>query len=100
MHARITWGRVKPGHWESYEAAYRHELLAAGRPAGLRGRLLLRDTEDRDTGGTVSLWDSEADLRNYEQGELRARVLPLLQEHFSGEFHTHCCEVRHLGQLD
>jgi heme-degrading monooxygenase HmoA len=100
MHARITWGRVKPGQWEAYEDAYRRELLTAGRPQGLRGRLLVRDTEDPDSGGTVSLWESEADLRSYEQGDLRARVLPILQEHFSGEFHTHCCEVRHLGLVD
>ena len=48
----------------------------------------------------MSLWDSEADLRAYEQGELRARILPMLEEHFAGEFNTHCCEVRHLGLVD
>lgn len=100
MHARITWGRVKPGEWDAYEEAYRRELLAAARPEGLRGRLLVRDTEDRDSGGTVSLWDSEEALRAYEQGELRARILPELEQHFAGEFHTHCCEVRHLGLID
>jgi heme-degrading monooxygenase HmoA len=100
MHARITWGAVKPGHWEAYEEAYRRELVAAERPDGLRGRLLLRDTDEPDSGGTVSLWETEADLRAYEAGELRARVLPVLEEHFSGEFHTHCCEVRHLGLVD
>ncbi len=100
MHARITWGRVKAGHWDEFEEAYRRELLAAGRPAGLRGRLLVRDTDDHDSGGTVSLWETEDDLRAYEQGELRARVLPSLEQHFGGEFHTHCCEVRHLGLVD
>jgi heme-degrading monooxygenase HmoA len=100
MHARITWGRVKPGAWEAYEATYRRQLLTAERPAGLRGRLLVRDTEDRDSGGTVSLWETEADLRAYEDGELRARVLPQMQEHFGGEFHVHRCEVRHLGLID
>lgn len=100
MHARITWGRVKPGHWEAFEKDYRELLLAAGRPDGLRGRLLVRDTDEQDSGGTVSLWDDEASLRTYEEGELRGRVLPSLERHFDGEFHTHCCEVRHLGILD
>jgi heme-degrading monooxygenase HmoA len=100
MHARITWGRVKPGHWEQFEAAYRRALVETGHPDGLRGRLLLRDTDERDSGGTVSLWNDEQALRSYEQGELRARVLPSLEEHFDGDFHTHCCEVRHLGMFD
>lgn len=100
MHARITWGKVKPGHWDAYEEIYRRETLADGRPQGLRGRVLVRDTDDPDSGGTISLWETEEDLRAYEQGELRARVLPLMQEHFSGDFHTHSCEVRHLGLLD
>lgn len=100
MHARITWGTVKAGHWEQFEAVYRSEIAGGERPAGLRGRLLVRDTEDGDSGGTVSLWESEEDLRAYESGELRARVLPLLEQHFGGTFHTHCCEVRHLALLD
>jgi heme-degrading monooxygenase HmoA len=100
VHARITWGSVKPGHWDKFEAAYREALLSTGRPEGLRGRLLVRDTEEVDSGGTVSLWDDERTLRAYEEGELRARVLPSLEEHFEGDFHTHCCEVRHLGMLD
>jgi heme-degrading monooxygenase HmoA len=100
MHARITWGRVKPGHWDLYEKAYREHLLATERPEGLRGRLLLRDTDDPDSGGTVSFWDGEEDLRIYEQGDLRARVFPVLEQHFSGDFNTHRCEVRHLGLVD
>jgi heme-degrading monooxygenase HmoA len=100
MHARITWGSVKPGHWDAYEELYRQELLAAAKPLGLRGRLLVRDADDPESGGTVSLWDSEEEMRAYEDGELRARILPLMSEHFSGEFHTHRCEVRHLGLVD
>ena len=100
MHARITWGRVKSGEWERYEETYRRKLLTAARPAGLRGRLLVRDTEDRDQGGTVSLWETAADLRAYEEGALRADVLPTMKEHFSGDFEIHRCEVRHLGFVD
>jgi heme-degrading monooxygenase HmoA len=100
MHARITWGSVKPGHWEEYETIYRSELLADARPQGLRGRVLIRDVDDPDSGGTISFWDSQEDLRAYEEGELRAKILPRMEEHFKGEFHTHRCEVRHLGLLD
>jgi heme-degrading monooxygenase HmoA len=100
VHTRITWGKVKPGHWDEYERIYHAELVAAERPPGLLGRILVRDTEDTDSGGTVSLWETAADLQAYEESELRARVLPLMEEHFSGHFHSHACEVRHLGLLD
>ncbi|HXC76091.1 MAG TPA: antibiotic biosynthesis monooxygenase [Candidatus Acidoferrum sp.] len=100
MHARITWGTVKPGHWEEYEAAYRQEVLSREKPAGLRGRMLVRDSDDQDSGATVSLWDSEADMLAYEQGALTSRVLPALEQHLIGKFHTHRCEVRHLGLID
>lgn len=100
MHARITWGKVKPGHWAAYEEAYRTRLLTGERPDGLRGRLLLRDVDDPDSGGTVSLWETEEDLRAYEEGELRASILSAMEDHFSGDFHTHRCEVRHLGSFD
>lgn len=100
MHARITWGRVKPGRWDDYEAIYRGELLTGGKPQGLRGRALVRDVNDPDSGGTISFWDTEEDLVAYEEGELRAEILPKMQDHFNGDFHTHQCEVRHLGLID
>lgn len=100
MHARITWGRVTPGSWEAFEKDYRELLLASERPTGLRGRLLVRDIDDTDSGGTVSLWDDDVAMRSYEEGELRSRVLPSLERHFEGSFHTHRCEVRHLGIFD
>jgi heme-degrading monooxygenase HmoA len=100
VHARITWGRVKPGHWDQYEEIYRHGLLAAQTPEGLRGRVLIRDVDDPDSGGTISLWDTDEDLRAYEEGDVRAEILALMREHFGGTFHAHRCEVRHLGLLD
>jgi heme-degrading monooxygenase HmoA len=95
VYVRVTWGRVKPGSWEAYEHAYREVVLAgeAGVP-GLRRRILLRDTRDRDTGGTLSFWESAEAAAEYERGELHSRVLPALQEFFAGDFATHICEVR------
>jgi heme-degrading monooxygenase HmoA len=95
MHVRITWGRVKPGRWEDYEAAYQRIVVQGeGDVPGLRGRLLVRDVDDPDSGGTLSLWDSAEAARDYEQGDLRASVLPQLEEFFSGDFVTHVCEAR------
>jgi heme-degrading monooxygenase HmoA len=95
MHIRVTWGRVQPGRWDDYEAAYR-TVVAEGeqRVPGLRGRMLLRDAADPDSGGTLSLWEDEAAARAYEQGQLRTRVLPQLEQFFTGSFVTHVCELR------
>ena len=95
MHVRLTWGRVKPGLWDDYEAAYREVLLdeTTGVP-GLQGRILLRDVDDRDTGGTLSFWEDANAAQVYEDGELRSRVLPALEEFFAHDFITHICEVR------
>jgi heme-degrading monooxygenase HmoA len=100
MHARVTWGEVKAGQWEEYEATYRQEVLGAKRPAGLRGRILIRDSDNPDSGATLSLWDTEDEMLAYEQGELTARVLPALEQYLVGKFHTHRCEVRHLGLIE
>jgi heme-degrading monooxygenase HmoA len=56
--------------------------------------LLIRDVDDGDTGGTLSFWDSADAARAYEEGELRAAVLPQLSEFFAGEFISHVCEAR------
>lgn len=95
MHMRITWGRVKPGCWDDYEVAYKAGV-ADVEPAvpGLRGRLLIRDVEDPDAGGTLSLWESADAARAYEEGAVRRSVLPQLEQYFIGEFVTHVCEVR------
>jgi heme-degrading monooxygenase HmoA len=95
MHVRITWGRVKPESWDEYEAVYQRAVPDDdGSVPGLRGRMLLRDVDDPDTGGTLSLWDSAESARAYEAGDLRREVLPQLEPFFTGEFISHVCEVR------
>lgn len=95
MHLRITWGRLTPGSWENFEHDYRR-LVVDGEAdvPGLRGRMLLRDNIDGDTGGTLSLWDSAEAAQAYEDGEVREQVLPHLKQHFAGNYISHICEVR------
>ena len=95
MHVRLTWGRVKPGLWHDYEAVYRETLLdEANEVPGLQGRILLRDVADGDTGGTLSFWESADAAQTYEDGDLRSRVLPALEEFFAHDFIIHICEMR------
>ncbi len=64
MIMRITWGKLRPGSWNQFESTYNATVAAKGRNIkGLRGRWLLQDTDDKDTGVAISLWDSAADIQ-------------------------------------
>ncbi len=96
MYMRIIWGRIRPGQWDRYETAYKKVFLADN-PAidGLKGRWLVRDVNDADSGYSVSLWESSEKMRKYESGDFfRTEVKPALQPFFVDDFTTDHCEVR------
>ena len=96
MFMRIIWGRLRPGQWDQYEAAYKNALRpGAQNIKGLQGRWLVRDVNDPDAGYSVSLWDSMEAIERYESSEFfRRKVLAALQPFFVGDFTTNHCEVR------
>lgn len=102
MYVRLTWGRLNPGTWDSFEEAYRHTVLEVSDSVpGLRGRMLVRDVENPDAGGTLSLWDSAEAAQAYEQGPRRQDSLPAIQPFFAGDYTVHVCEMRaSSGQFD
>ena len=101
MMLRIIHGRLKPGTWESYERAYRDVVAAAGKIPGLKGRWLAHAVDDPDAGYTMSLWENEAAMSAYENGEvLQKTILPRLKPFFSGEYTTTRCEVRLAEEFD
>jgi heme-degrading monooxygenase HmoA len=74
-------------------------LSSAGsqrRPPPLgKGRWLAHAVDDPDAGYTMSLWESEAAIRSYENSEiLQKTILPQLTPFFSGDYTTTRCEVR------
>jgi heme-degrading monooxygenase HmoA len=93
MFIRISWGRVEPGKWDEYEAAFREGVAAAGRVDGLRGRIFSRDIDDPDTGYSVSLWDTAEAMDEYESGAAEREILPRIQPYFGGAFVTNRLEV-------
>jgi hypothetical protein len=45
--------------------------------------------DDPDAGYTMSLWENEAAMRSYENGEiLQTTILPRLKPFFSGDYTT------------
>jgi len=89
MIMRITWGKLRPGSWKDFEKTYHATVAAKGRHIkGLRGRWLLQDTEDKDTG---------FDMQAYEQSDLyRREFAPALQPFFVGDYKTYRCEVKYM----
>ena len=100
MQMRIVRGNVKPGSWADYERTYKEVMGKLGSVPGLQARWLARDTEHPDSGYSVSVWQSEQALRDYEQSKsLREMVMPALEKFFSGDFTVSHCEVVHADKI-
>ena len=101
MMVRIIHGKLKPGTWDSYERAYKEAIAKAGKIPGLKGRWLAHADDDPDAGYTISLWENDAAMRAYENGEiLQDTILPRLKPFFSGDYTTTRCEVRFAEEFD
>jgi len=97
MIMRITWGKLRANSWNDFEKTYRATVAAkGGKIKGLRGRWLLQDSQDKDTGFAVSLWESAADMQAYEKSELYTKEFaPALQPFFVGDYKTYRCDVKY-----
>ena len=95
MVIRITWGRLRVGAWSEFERTYRAKVSEGKTAKGLRGRLLVQDTADKDAGFAMSLWENLADIETYEQSELYQEVMATFQPFFVGEYKTYRCEVKY-----
>jgi heme-degrading monooxygenase HmoA len=95
MVIRITWGRLRAGAWNEFERAYQANVIDGKTVDGFRGRLLVQDSGDKDTGFAMSLWDNAADLEAYQQSAAFNECLATLEPFFVGEYKTHRCEVKY-----
>ncbi|HEY7382953.1 MAG TPA: antibiotic biosynthesis monooxygenase [Beijerinckiaceae bacterium] len=95
MFIRITWGKLKPGAWDDYEAAFRKVMPQTMGAAGMRGRWLIRDLDEKDAGYSIAMFESERDMRGYtENAEVRAAIREALDPFHTGEYTTKHCEVK------
>jgi heme-degrading monooxygenase HmoA len=94
MIARITWGKIKPGKWAEYARFWNEYATAAKGVAGSRGRVLLRDDGDKDSGYSISFWDSAADFEAHERmHEPLHAAMEKLRDCFVGQYVTTVTEV-------
>jgi len=53
MVSRITWGRLRAYAWSEFERSYRANVIDSKTVKGFRGRLLVQDSGDKDTGFAI-----------------------------------------------
>ena len=99
MVIRLTWGRLRAGAWSEFERTYRAKVIEGKTVKGLRGRLLVQDSGDKDAGFAMSLWENLADMETYEQSELYQEAMATLQPFFVGEYKTYRCNVKYTDIL-
>lgn len=95
MLLRIIRGKLKPGTWDAFEKAYRATIASTAPVEGLRGRWLVQDLDDPDSGSSISLWATEEALHAYESSEvLKNTIIAKLSPFFSGQYETRRSRVR------
>ena len=94
MYVMVAWGKLKLGAWGRFEEFYRERVEpTANTIKGLRERQLLRSTEDPDEGMSVSFWETQEDLINYERSDLREKLAKEAEHLYRGEFWVKHFEV-------
>lgn len=87
MILRMAWGKVQFGTWDEYEKIYKSQVEpTVNTVKGLAVRELLRSTEDPDEGISITLWETEEDLKNYEESELSRSLAKVAEHLYRGDY--------------
>jgi heme-degrading monooxygenase HmoA len=98
MYARIVWGKIQPGKWSEYEAAYRNAISARGPTNGLVMQWLARDDRDPDAGYSISIWESKAALEAYVDSKQHQDMTAPLKPFFVNQYTSTHCDIRYLAR--
>lgn len=66
-YMRITWGKIHPGNWDHFLAAYTQ--VADPDIEGMQARWLVRSVDDPDAIFAITLWDSREAIENWERSK-------------------------------
>jgi heme-degrading monooxygenase HmoA len=86
MHMRIIWGKILPGQWDAFEAAFKKALEIRGEAKGLKSQWLLRDQNDPDAGYSISQRESDEDMRAFWDSNKRSDAMAAIQPFFVNQF--------------
>ena len=92
---RIVWGKILPGKWAEFEAAFKTAMANRGDVKGLTSHWLARDQNDPNAGYSVTLWANDSDMRTFWDSPQRKAVMASLEPFYVNQFTTMHCEVRY-----
>lgn len=95
MFMRIVWGKIVPGKWNEFETVFKTAMAARGHLKGLRDHWLARDQSDENAGYSITLWDSEADMKAFWDSQKRKEIMAPLEPFYVNQFTTTHCEVKY-----
>ena len=98
MFARIVWGKILPGNWDRYEAAYRKAIEARGPVDGLIVQWLARDEKDIDAGYSISVWKSKDAMTAYVGSKQHKDMTAPLEPFFVNQYTATHCDIRHFAR--
>jgi heme-degrading monooxygenase HmoA len=93
MLMRITWGKIIDGKWDEYARIWEKSARDTHGVKGLKGRWLVRDSENKSAGYSISHWESREDLDAYtatQQGRPENREMIAC---FTGQYVTTIGEI-------
>lgn len=93
---RIVWGKIKPGAWPDYKAAYQEACRIAGTIDGLEGRWLVRDQSDEDAAYSITIWRDMDALNTYADSDLvKSKLFPMLDPYYVGKYVSNISRIEH-----
>ncbi len=93
MYMRIVWGKIVPGKWNDFEAAFKSAMAKRGDVNGLAHHWLARDQHDANAGYSITLWETEAAMKTFWDSPKRKEVMAPLEPFYVNQFTTTHCEV-------
>ena len=95
MYLRIVWGKIVPGKWNEFEAAFVAAMAKRGELEGLQNHWLARAQADPNAGYSITLWNSEADMKTFWDSDARKQIMAPLEPFYVNQFTTTNCEVKY-----
>ena len=84
MYVRMVWGHLKPDRWQDYASYYQEKVFPLNdKVDGLISRSILRGIDGEDEAVSLSVWDTEDDLHQYENSNLRKQFADDIQRNYA-----------------